>query len=588
MLHTPPRTVSFASLAIGSLLILAGIFLSSASWLALFRDLSTVPPDLLPSLLLGATFFRISLVVTGILIIVLGRLPYRSTDGRSVPPTPPATPTQRWLLAGLLVVAFILRLYQLGAGMWHDEISTYVNYGHLSFGELVTTYDSQNQHLLFSLLARASLVLFGDGAWALRLPAAFFGVASIGALYLLGRDVAGVREALLSAALMTFSYHHIWFSQNARGYSGLLFWTILASWLLVRSLRDGSARTWLYYALTVALGIYTQLGMLFVVLGHFIIYGLALFKRRHASDPTRWYGLLLGFGVAGVLTVLLHALILPQFWADFTERTQGATFTTWQNPLWLVVEVVRAARIGFAGGSVALVALLIFGVGFVSWMRRRPIVVQLLVIPAVICAAVAIGTGHNLWPRLFFFTMGFGILVVVRGVMVLGTWIGQRLRLSEAAGLRLGVGMSIGMILMSGLTVLFVYGPKQDYQGALDYVEAHRQPGDIVVTTGMVAFTYDAYYHQAWPGVASLPTLDSLRAQAPRTWLLYAFRPHMEAMHPDILSAIERDFTVVERFNGTLGNGTIFVCRSDAPPPASSSATEPLPAEDSLTMPASP
>jgi uncharacterized membrane protein len=48
-------------------------------------------------------------------------------------------------------------------------------------------------------------------------------VASIGALYLLGRAVAGPTEALFAAALMTVAYHHVWFSQNARGYSGLLF-----------------------------------------------------------------------------------------------------------------------------------------------------------------------------------------------------------------------------------------------------------------------------------------------------------------------------------------------------------------------------
>jgi hypothetical protein len=37
----------------------------------------------------------------------------------------------------------------------------------------------------------------------------------------------------------------------------------------------------------------------------------------------------------------------------------------------------------------------------------------------------------------------------------------------------------------------------------------------------------------------------------------------MEALHQDVLSMIERDFTVIKQFDGTLGNGTIFVCRSE-------------------------
>ena len=79
--------------------------------------------------------------------------------------------------------------------------------------------------------------IFGDGPAALRLPAVLFGVASIAALYLFARRVTTVREALVAAALMTVSYHHIWFSQNARGYSALLFWTLVSSWLFARALR---------------------------------------------------------------------------------------------------------------------------------------------------------------------------------------------------------------------------------------------------------------------------------------------------------------------------------------------------------------
>jgi uncharacterized membrane protein len=60
-------------------------------------------------------------------------------------------------------------------------------------------------------------VLFGDSGAALRLPAALFGVASLGAVYALGREVVGRREGLLAALALAFSYQHVWFSQNARG-----------------------------------------------------------------------------------------------------------------------------------------------------------------------------------------------------------------------------------------------------------------------------------------------------------------------------------------------------------------------------------
>ena len=42
-------------------------------------------------------------------------------------------------------------------------------------------------------------------------------------MYLFGTEAANRKEGLLGAALLTFSYQHVWFSQNARGYTALLF-----------------------------------------------------------------------------------------------------------------------------------------------------------------------------------------------------------------------------------------------------------------------------------------------------------------------------------------------------------------------------
>ena len=118
----------------------------------------------------------------------------------------------------------------------------------------------------------ARSLVFNETTWSIRVPAVLFGVASIWALFLLAGELGSRREAILSAAFLTFSYHHIWFSQNARGYTVLLFWTILASWLLLRSLRDNLPKLWFLYAVTAALGVYTHVTMLFVITGHFVIY----------------------------------------------------------------------------------------------------------------------------------------------------------------------------------------------------------------------------------------------------------------------------------------------------------------------------
>ena len=85
------------------------------------------------------------------------------------------------------------------------------------------------------MFANVFVTVLGESAWSIRLPAVLFGVASIPVLYALGERVTGTREALLACAILSVSYHHIWFSQNARGYTMLAFWTILSTfWLRKR------------------------------------------------------------------------------------------------------------------------------------------------------------------------------------------------------------------------------------------------------------------------------------------------------------------------------------------------------------------
>ncbi len=545
---------------IGALLILAGIFVSSS---ALIEFIRAVPEELRAQLLLGATLFRIGLVVLGIVTIVLGRMSIWTSDIQSTRPLSDASPQLHLaILAVVLLAATGLRLYGLDVGLWHDEILTYVKYVRLPFGEIISTYEDQNQHFLFTLLAHASFGMFGESAWALRLPSVLFGIASIWALYLFGRQVSADREALFAAALFAFSYHHIWFSQNARGYMGLLFWTILASWLLLRGLHEPQPRLWLYYAAAAALGVYTNTTMVFVIIGHFIIYCWTLFIRRQTIWPDRWAGFFLGFCLAGLFTFLLHALALPQMTGSLEESVVPA----WKNPLWALLEFAKAMQIGFAGSVIAGGALLVFGAGLWSFMRTNPVVVQLLIIPAVICAAVVVGVGFHLWPRLFFFTFGFGALVVMRGTMLVGRLATRVLNWAPAKAVPIGTALCTGLVLVSAFSVPRAYAPKQDYLGALNFVQAKEEPGDAVVTVGLATYTYKNFYKTGWEDVKTLAALNSIRSQAKRTWLIYTFPPHVQSVYPDIMSSVEHDFTVQQKFYGTLGSGTIIVCRSDTPP----------------------
>ena len=504
--------------SIGALLILVGVAVPS---LTLIKVLRGGPPvDIQQQLIVGATVFKIGLIIFGGVFLARGRFSIFKLEKRGTGLLAHSTGKLNIaILTTILFIAFVLRVYGLNNGLWYDEILTYVDYANTPFGEIMTTFRSQNNHIFYSLLAHGSFLIFGESAWALRLPAALFGVASIWAVYILARQLSTVRESLLSATLLAFSYHHIWFSQNARGYSGLLFWTILSSWLFVRCLSGSQSRIWLLYAVSATLGVYTNMTMLFVVIGHFIIYLWTLFVTRNNARPERWTGFYLGFCLAGFLTFQLYSLVLPQLFGSVSET--GGNVAVWRNPVWTLLELVKGLEVGFIGAASVIIFLFIVGLGIRSYVREKPLVIQLFFIPVIVGTVVTIGMGHHLWPRFFFFSLGFAVIIVIRGVFVVGDIVSKLLHIGPKQSRFLGASLCVAVIIVSSFSIPGVYSPKQDFLGVHDFVEKNRKQGDRIVTVGMAMFPYAQYLKTDWETVETVETLDSIRANSKRTWLIY-------------------------------------------------------------------
>ena len=511
----------------------------------------------------GYTFFRIGLAVIGSSLILLGGISEINTFRASINRL--AKPYKRSglvIFLSIILASLALRLFRLNDGLWLDEILTEVNYARASFREIVTTYDSQNQHFLYSILAHTSFLIFGESAWALRLPAVLFGVTSIWALFLLARQVASTREALLACALLAFSYHHIWFSQNARGYTGLLFWTIISGYLFIRGIKEEHIKIWILYALAAAFGAYTHITMVFVVFGHFTIYLGILYARRKQKWLGKWIPLL-GFGLAMAFTFQLYAPVLPQAFGGTIQ--QGSHVAFWKNPLWTLFEFVRGFKISFISIIPAFIALTIFVAGLWSFVNENRTLVALIFLPLVFLLGTALIMRHHLWPRLFFFVLGFGVLIVVRGCMQIGSITHRLLKFQRLTAFQLGTTLCIIIILVSVVSVPSVYGPKQDYLGAISFLKKNRIPGDVIVTVGAAAIPFKHYYGVDWKEVEGAEDLKAIRSQAKRTWLAYTLPPHLEAAYPEIMEIIRNDFKLIKQFYGTLNGGTIFISRFDIP-----------------------
>ena len=477
--------------------------------------------------------------------------------------TPDRSFSWRWAL-GLALLALALRLLGLNQQLWYDEIVTLLDSVRIPFVTILTTYSDHNQHTFYSILARISTLLLGEQPWVLRLPAVLFGAASVPALYFCARLMTTQREALLAAAFLTVSYHHVWFSQNARGYTGLVFFTLLATYFFIRGARESSLRPWIAYALAIALGMYMHLTMAFVAAGHGLVYLwlLAVRIRQSGRPPGNFFLPLAGFALGAVITLLLYAPALP----TLLHESYTQVVPQWINPQHLLMETLGGLSASAGLGAVVMGGVILL-VGLVSLWRTDRYAVGLMVVPLLVTAVMVL----SLWPiahqqpRFFFFAIGFGLVFLTRGAMVWAATAARLWQRDARTEVRWGTALAGLMLLASAwsLRPAYLY-PKQDFLGAMAFVDAERQPGDTVVTAGLAALPYQRYYGRNWPVVETPAQLDAVRAQGRRTWLLYTLPEFERWLHPEVWDVIQSDFTTVRVFHGTLGGGEIYVCRQEA------------------------
>jgi 4-amino-4-deoxy-L-arabinose transferase-like glycosyltransferase len=516
------------------------------------------------------------LLLTAIGLLGLLRLRANKALPSSIPSGNPIAGKTEWetwtILATLSALALGLRLWRLNSCFWYDELITLLDFVRPPLVQIITSFQSQNQHMLYSILAHLSIRIFGESAWALRLPSVLFGTASLWAVFFLGRRLTGNREALLACALLTVSYHHIWFSQNARGYMGLMLFATLATWLWLEAQDRGTWGWWTLYALALFAGLWIHLTMVFVPAAHALVFLLAqwrtrVVRRRDAPLSLRtqlhWKAVAAWF-LCGTLTLQAYALAWPEF-LRVAAREGVATRTEWTHPLWVIQEMLRGLEVGWLGVAVVLCGGVLALLGWLNLLGRDWQAALLMVLPSLLGAATMLALGHPLWPRFFFFSMGFALLILVRGTIefprVVLAFVKAR-RPHEGWWTRVGFALAAVLVAVSAATVPRNYAfPKQDFTGARDYVEKNRRPDEAIVAVGLAGIAYSRYFAPGWLIAQSERELEQVQREHSHLWLVYTIPTQLRAFSMEFWKAIQREFEVVKVFPGTLGDGEIYVCR---------------------------
>jgi uncharacterized membrane protein len=506
------------------------------------------------------------------------------TDKQAVAATSSVSPAEveRLAILCLLLIGFGVRVWHLGTqSLWLDEALSVI-FARPSLPEVMTILANQDLHPpLYYVALHFWIRLAGSSEFAVRFVSVILGLPAIPATYLLGSTLfrenaqssrafdRGRQIGLIAATLVALSPFLVYYSQEARMYSGLATFGVFSSLALWRLLNDPRPAWWIAYVVFTAAVIYSQyFGALIV--GYQVIYLIAFGARgrRRAIDGI---SALIATAAAyvpwlpGAVLQVRRLATLPDFWKGDFQLS------------YLITHVFAAFTFGqFSAlgrySGVAAVAALVVAAGLVllTWRAIQRggaevfLLTYLLVPLAVLYAIVA--RDPKFAERYLIMIAPPFYLVIALSLTTTLLWLRAVASVrARHVGYAVVGAVGVALVLSSSIQIWQIYYGstyrKDDNRGAIAYVEEHAQPGDIVV---LMMNTYQTYVYYAKGDVPYEPLqpggdiegaairLNSIVAGRKRLWL-YSWNPEWADPSRFVRDSLDYAFTqvpVTQSFTG--------------------------------------
>ena len=423
----------------------------------------------------------------------------------------------RILLWGIVALGALLRLWALGAkSFWLDEIASVViaRMPGNSFWHWLWTEEG-NMALYYVMLRPWLEIHLGEAT--IRLLSVFPGIASIPVMYLLGRRLFGRRVGLLAGLLLAVSTCSVVYSQEARGYSWLLFGTIVSTYLFARLIERPSYAIAFAYALAAGATFYFHYFGLLVPLAH----AMSLLALRRIQPP--WKQMY----AAGALMAVFAA---PVLWMIHIQPGRHLDWVQRPSLLELYhLGVFLAAESGKGVGPVLLVGELVLIVVFfrrvmAKWKSRGPspvnaadlatnavnweffsyaLVASVLLTPVVFSLLVS-------FVRPIFFHR---FLIICLPAWLLAVAVGM-CRMTQ---LRWRALVIAGVCVLSLVSTMLSYSrAREDWRGVVNFLIDNARAQDVVVYyRGVGDFAAESYRDWLPGGNANRPIAVEVGAPGP-------------------------------------------------------------------------
>jgi len=388
------------------------------------------------------------------------------------------------ILLCLTIFGFILRFYHLGFNsLWLDEASTYTFATMSLSGIWQATAGGEFNPPLFYWMEHLMLAL-GNNESILRFIPALLGGLTVPLVYIVGKEFVDRNVGIIAAAACAFSPFLIYYSQEARAYSVMLFFVVFAMVFFLRALKNDDLNDWVLFGVLSALAFWSHFYAM-VIIGALALYALVV----KAPSLRKDIGSIKPMLIAGAVFVVLCLPLILVTIQLFAKRTAAAPTYGIQG-MGIIMETFRQIS-GFPDNIVIVIvflALFIIGIcqAFLIDRNKGIFLVSLMVLTFVISYFLSFRIPME--PRyLIFLTPVFFIGVALSYKPV---W-----NLFHNPGVVYGLMVLIVILGAPILVNMYSGYTKDDWRGFSGQIQKATSPGDfVVVIPGYITQPFDYYY----------------------------------------------------------------------------------------------
>lgn len=385
----------------------------------------------------------------------------------------------------LTIFGCFLRFYNLGYNsLWLDEASTN-SFAIMSIPDIwKATAGGEFNPPLFYWIEHLMLT-FGNNEVVLRFVPALLGILTIPLIYFAGKEFMDRNVGIIASAALAFSPFLVFYSQEARAYSMMLFFVAFALVFYFKALKTNNLKNWALFGILSALAFWSHF-YAFVIISSLIFYAIMMQMTNIQKN-------IQNLKMIAVSIVLFFILCFPLILLAiqlFASRTSSAPAFGIQG-LGIISETFKQLS-GFSEIVMfLLLGLFVIGITQAFLVDKNKGIFLVTVTLLTFVISFILSYKMPMVPR---------YLVFFNTVFFIGIAISYKIFYSLINNRGVVYGFIAVLVIISAPMLVNYYSgySKDDWRGFSGQIQQMTKPGDIIVVVpGYVSQPLNYYYSNA-------------------------------------------------------------------------------------------